>query len=89
VSASPCATMVPLYRQLVFAQLRASTLTRVDLGLALGDPAQIADPSRRLIDKGGFAKKDRITHRLEVRQPSDLDGVLAGWLKRAYDRDGE
>ncbi len=88
VGASPCATIVPLYRNHVFAQLKASTLTRVDLGLALGDPTAIVDPSGRLIDTGGFAKKDRITHRIEVKALTDLDEGLRGWLRQAYEADG-
>lgn len=88
VGASPCATIVPLYRNHVFAQIKASTQTRIDLGLALGDPAAIVDPSGRLIDTGGFAKKDRITHRIEVKAFADLDEVLRHWLRQAYEADG-
>lgn len=51
-----------LYRRRVFAQIRASTRSRVDLGLALGDlPA-----GGRLLSTGGFEKGDRITHRVAV-----------------------
>jgi hypothetical protein len=89
VKISPCETLVPLYRNHVFAQIKASTLTRVDLGLALGDPATIKDPAGRLVDTGGFQKKDRLTHRLEVRSLEDLDVELKGWLKRAYELDAK
>ena len=83
VKACPCKTIVPLYRAHVFAELKPSTQTRIDLGLALGDlPA-----TGRLIDTGGFAKKDRITHRIEVKSSADIDGELRGWLKRAYEAD--
>ncbi len=88
VKVCPCETLVPLHRHHVFAQLKASTRTRVDLSLALGDPARIRDPQCRLIDTGGFTKKDRLTHRIEVKGLADLDADLAAWLQRAYDRDG-
>ena len=62
VKACPCATIVPLYRNHVFAQIKPTTKTRIDLGFALKDtPA-----TGRLIDTGGFAKKDRITHRIPI-----------------------
>lgn len=87
IKACPCETIVPLYRNHVFAQLKATTLTRLDLGLALGDPANLKDPSGRLLDTGGFAKKDRLTHRIEVKVPADLDAMLERWLRTAYERD--
>lgn len=84
VRACPCQTRVPLSRQHVFAQLKPATRTRLDLGLALGDtPA-----TGRLIDTGGLAKKDRITHRIPVASLPDIDEELIRWLRAAYDRDG-
>jgi hypothetical protein len=88
VMACPCKTFVPLYRQHVIAQIKPTTLTRVDLGLALGDPAAVQDASGRLLVTGGFARKDRITHRIEIRSLRDIDGVVKHWLKEAYRRDG-
>ncbi|HVS37931.1 MAG TPA: DUF5655 domain-containing protein [Gemmataceae bacterium] len=83
VKACPCKTMVPLYRNHVFAQLKPSTKTRVDLGLALKDePA-----GGRLIDTGGRAKGDRITHRLAVTAPAEVDDELKRWLRKAYEMD--
>jgi hypothetical protein len=81
--ACPCQTMVPLYRNHVFAQIKPTTLTRIDLGFALGD----LKPTGRLIDTGGFAKKDRITHRIEIKSLDDIDDEVKHWLKTAYDRD--
>jgi hypothetical protein len=86
--ACPCQTLVPLFRTHVFAQLKASTLSRIDLGLALGDPAKVKASGGRLLETGGFAKKDRITHRLEIFQVSDVDATVRGWLEAAYQRDG-
>ncbi len=83
--ACPCQTIVPLYRNHVFAQIKPTTLTRIDLGLALGN----LKPPRRLIDTGGHAKKDRITHRIEITSLKDIDQDVKRWLKVAYDRDAQ
>jgi hypothetical protein len=42
-----------------------------------------------LIDTGGFAKKDRITHRFEITSLGDIDGEIAKWLKKAYEMDAK
>ena len=81
--ACPCQTIVPLYRNHVFAQIKPATQTRIDLGFALGD----MKPKGRLIDTGGFAKKDRITHRIPITSLDDIDDDVKHWLKVAYDRD--
>ena len=81
--ACPCQTIVPLYRNHVFAQIKPTTRTRIDLGFALGD----MKPKGRLIDTGGFAKKDRITHRIPIESVKDIDDEVKQWLKVAYDRD--
>jgi hypothetical protein len=81
--ACPCQTIVPLYRNHVFAQIKPTTQTRIDMGFALGD----MKPTGRLIDTGGFAKKDRITHRIAISSLDDIDDEVTHWLKVAYDRD--
>lgn len=81
----PCETMVPFYRNHVFAEVKPFA-SRLDLGLALGDPAAVKDPSGRLKDTGGFKKKDRITHKLELAPGADLEAARP-WLARAYERD--
>ena len=81
--ACPCQTIVPLYRNHVFAQIKPTTQTRIDMGFALGD----TKPKGRLIDTGGFAKKDRITHRIPITSLDDIDDEVKHWLKVAYDRD--
>ncbi len=83
VKVCPCKTMVPLYRKHVFAQIKPTTRTRIDLGLALKD----SKVPKRLIDTGGFAKKDRITHRIEITSLKDIDAEVKRWLKIAYERD--
>jgi len=83
VKACPCQTIVPLYRKHVFAQIKPATNKRVDIGFALGD----MKPKGRLIDTGGFAKKDRITHRIPLESVKDIDDEVKHWLKVAYERD--
>ena len=83
--ACPCTTIVPLYRNHVFAQIKPATQTRIDMGFALGD----MKPTGRLIDTGGFAKKDRITHRIPITSLDDIDDEVKHWLKIAYDRDAK
>lgn len=81
--ACPCQTIVPLYRNHVFAQIKPTTQTRIDMGFALGD----MKPKGRLIDTGGFSKKDRITHRIPITSIDDIDDEVKHWLRVAYDRD--
>jgi len=85
VKACPCQTIVPLYRKHVFAQIKPTTNTRVDLGFALAKYEGTLP--KRLIDTGGLAKKDRITHRIELKSSSEIDAEVKKWLKTAYDLD--
>jgi len=87
VKVCPCETLVPFYRKHVFAEVKPF-VSRLDLGLALGDPKGVQDPSGGLKDTGGFARKDRITHKLEVTSEADLKIALP-WLKRAYEGDAD
>ncbi|SRR5712692_3942768 len=83
VKACPGRTIVALYRNHVFAQIKASTNTRIDMGLALGN----MKTPKRLIDTGGYQKKDRITRRIEVKSKAHIDEELRSWLKNAYEMD--
>jgi len=83
VKACPCKTIVPLYRNHVFAQIKPATRTRIDLGFALQD----REPTVRLLDTGGRAKGDRITHRIPITSFEDIDQEVTHWLRVAYDRD--
>jgi hypothetical protein len=83
VKVCPCKTMVPLYRRHVFAEIKPAAITRIDLGLALKDTSV----SERLIETGGLAKKDRITHRIPLAAVADIDSEVGRWLKLAYDLD--
>jgi Domain of unknown function (DUF5655)/Domain of unknown function (DUF4287) len=83
VKACPCKTIVPFYRHHVFAEIKPSTKTRIDLGFAL----QTTPFTKRLTDTGGRAKKNRITHSIAIQQLSDIDDEVLYWLKRAYELD--
>ena len=83
--ACPCQTIVPLYRNHVFAQIKPTTNTRVDFGLALTHYK--GKLPKRLVDTGGLAKKDRITHRIEISSTAQIDDEVKKWLKTAYDLD--
>ena len=85
VKACPCKTIVPLYRKHVFAQIKPTTNTRIDLGFALMHYK--GKLPKRLIDTGGLAKKDRITHRIELKSSAEIDGEVKKWLEAAYDLD--
>jgi len=81
--ACPCKTIVPLYRNHVFAQFKPSARTRLDLGLSLGK----MEVPPRLIDTGGLQKGDRITHRIPISSLEEIDDEVKHWLKTAYDLD--
>src|SRR5215472_3436730 len=87
VKVCPCKTIVPLYRERVFAQIKPTTNSRVDFGFALTHYK--GKLPKRLIDTGGLAKKDRITHRIELTSTTEIDGEVKKWLKTAYDLDGK
>ncbi len=83
VKACPCQTMVPLYRNHVFAQIKPTTNSRIDMGFALAKYK--GKLPMRLIDTGGLAKKDRITHRIEITDVSQIDDDVRKWIKTAYE----
>ena len=78
----PCKTIIPLYRQHVFAEIKPMA-GRIDLGFALGN---VKTPDH-LVDTGGFEKKDRISHRLTITKLADIDADVKKWLRYAYDLD--
>lgn len=83
IGVSPCRTIVPIYRNHVIAQIKPATRTRIDLGLALKD----TKTPKGLINTGGFEKKDRISHRIEIASVEDFDDEAKRWMKTAYDMD--
>jgi hypothetical protein len=83
VKACPCKTIVPLYRNHVFAQRKPTARTRVGLRLALGR----TKTPKRLINTGGLEKGARITHRIPIETLNDIDRDVERWLRVAYDLD--
>ncbi|CAN5593853.1 hypothetical protein BH09PLA1_BH09PLA1_30460 [soil metagenome] len=80
VKACPCQTMVPLYRENVFAQIKPTTNTRVDLGLFLRGEK----PPKRVLPTGGEQKGDRLTHRIAIESVGQIDADVKKWMKTAY-----
>jgi hypothetical protein len=83
IRVSPCQTIVPIYRNHVIAQIKPTTRSRIDLGLALKD----TKTPKRLINTGGFEKKDRISHRIEIMAPQEFDDEARRWMRKAYEMD--
>jgi hypothetical protein len=82
----PCKTIIPFYREHVVAEIKPATRTRIDFGFALGKETPF---TTRLKDTGGIAKKNRITHKVEITKLDDIDAQVRKWLRLAYDRDGK
>jgi hypothetical protein len=85
VKVCPCRTMVPFYRNHVFAQIKPATNSRIDFGLCF--TTYKGKLPKRLIDTGGLAKMDRITHRFEISGADQIDAEVKKWLRAAYDLD--
>jgi hypothetical protein len=83
VKACPCQTMVPLYRENVFAQIKPTTNTRIDLGLCLRENKKLP---KRIIPTGGLEKGDRITHRIPIADVQEIDDEVRQWMKTAYEQ---
>jgi hypothetical protein len=83
VKLCPCKTIVPIYRNRVFAQVKPATKTRLELGLVLQDI-----PYNGLLMRNSRAnEKDRIQHMIPLMTPADVTEEVLGWLKTAYDQD--
>lgn len=85
VKICPCKTMIPLYRKHVFAQIKPSTKSRLDLGLFLRGIRSI--PSYFTPMPGANAS-DRITHRVALACVDDLNEEIKTWLLKAYQASG-
>lgn len=83
VKACPCKTIVPLYREHVFAEIKPTTNSRIDLGLALGADATKL-PAR--IEAVKNAKGNRITHRVAIESIDQVDEFVERWLRKAYEK---
>ena len=82
----PCKTMVPLYRSRVFAEIKATTRTRVDLSLALGE---VPEQGVLKVNVQRVKKGDRLTHIIALESPKDVTAEVKRWLKAAYKKDAE
>lgn len=82
----PCKTMVPLYRSRVFAEIKPTTRTRVDLALALGE---VPASGKLTIHEQRVKKGDRLTHIIALESPTDVTAEVKKWLKAAYKKDAE
>ena len=71
--ACPCQTIVPLYRNHVFAQIKPTTQTRIDMGFALGD----------MKPKGYFRSGTRRRSNPIPRRPSRSSGARWKSVKNA------
>lgn len=79
VELAPRKSYVAFTRGKIFALTRASSKTRLDLGLKLpGTPA-----TERLVDAAGFASGS-ITHKVAIHTLGDVDEQVAQWLHEAY-----
>lgn len=85
VKVCPCKTIVPFYRKRVFAEIKPTTRTRVDLGLAL--KMYQGELPERLLPTGGIEKGDRITHRIPIEAVDQIDDELERWIRVAYELD--
>ena len=70
VKVCPCKTMVPLYRQHVFAQIRATTNNRVDLGLALTHFK--GKLPKRIVDTGAWPRRTALPIASNCNRPHRL-----------------
>jgi hypothetical protein len=81
----PCKTIVPFYRDRVFAEAKPATKTRLELSFALGDT-----PFKGILKPNPRAKgNDRLRHQVHLATVADVTPEVLKWLKTAYDADAE
>jgi len=83
VKVCPCKTIVPFYRERVFAEVKPATKTRLEFSFALaGVPfGGLLKPNPRADEK------DRLKHQIHLATPTDVTAEVLKWLKTAYDQD--
>jgi hypothetical protein len=86
VHVCPCKTMVPLYRSRVFAEIKPTTRTRVDLSLALGE---VPEAGKLRVNVQRVKQGDRLTHIIALETPKDVTAEVKRWLKAAYKKGAE
>ena len=77
---APRKTYVGLVRKKVFGVIKASTSSRIDLGLKLKD----GKANDRLLEAPGFGGGS-ITHKVALTSVEDVDGEVISWMRKAYD----
>lgn len=80
VEIAPKKSYVSLRRNKQFAIVKASTKTRVDLGLNLIE----IQPSDRL--EGGNIFSGMCTHLVRLTDRTEVDDEVIGWLRQAYEQ---
>ena len=79
----PCKTIVPIYRNRVFAELKPATNKRLELALVLGEvPVQ-----GRLVRNPRAKADDRRQHLIGITPDAGFDAECKKWLKAAYAND--
>jgi len=79
----PCMTYVPLYHRVQFAIVKPGGREHVDLYLALGKTVPENGRLERL-----KVPDSRMSHRVRLRSPQEVDREVRNWLKLAYERSG-
>ena len=79
----PCKTIVPIYRNRVFAELKPATRTRLELALAL-DETPYESP---FIVNPRAQGNDRLRHLIPLFELKDFNAMAMKWLKTAYKLD--
>ncbi|MBX9581684.1 MAG: DUF4287 domain-containing protein [Gemmataceae bacterium] len=79
----PCQTIIPFYRNHVFAQARPATKTRLERAFAFDNVPN----SDRVIPNPRAKPDDRLQHLVALSAVSDVDAEVRKWLKAAYAAD--
>ena len=80
VELAPRKSYVGLKRKKVFGLIKASTRTRIDLGLKLKG----SESGRRLVEAPGFGSGS-ITHKVALTSIEDVDDEIISWMREAYE----
>ncbi len=80
ITIEPRKSYVAFARNKIFALVKASTMTRIDLGLKVKD----APNSSRLVEAPGFGSGS-ITHKVALHSLDEVDEQVAGWIESAYE----
>jgi hypothetical protein len=83
VKICPCKTIVPFYRNHVFAEVKPATKTRLEFALAIGD----RKPTGKLKPNPRAKGNDRLKYLFELTTEKDVTAQVLRWLKVAYDED--